>query len=244
MNNRIPKQKNKVNKNQNFIFPSIPDEIISIIENTRFKYKEGLYKVLGYLLYRCAYGYNMRVSQEKIAAYLGLKRETVQRIIKQLKKYGLIFMTYHKKQISPEITILEPSGYAISPALRDPSPKFRSKLCYLYPFLAKVSATFFCFLGALQRRFSKHLSHNKVTLYNKGVNIIKSSFYNVPTKQERSQKGSKNGVENPTHGKDASSIKNLLANFLVPPKIPTPEVRPNMIFYSWSSYCGSTNYIQ
>ena len=175
MNIRITKEKNKVNKNQDFFYPSIPDEIISIIENSRFKYKEGLYSVLGYLLHRSAYGYNMRVSQEKIAAYLGLRRETVSRIIKQLKKYGLIFMTYHKKQISPEITILEPSGYAISPALRDPSPEFRSKLCYLYPFLAKVSATFFCFIGALQRRLSKHLSHNKVTLYNKGINIINLS---------------------------------------------------------------------
>lgn len=241
MNNRITKEKNKVNKNQNFFYPSIPDEIISIIENSRFKYKEGLYSVLGYLLYRCAYGYNMRVSQEKIAAYLGLKRETVSRIIKQLKKYGLISMTYRKKEVAPGIILLIPSSYKISNALRDPSPEFRSKLCYLYPFLAKVSLTFFCFLGALQKRFSKHLLHNKVTLYNKGINIIKSSFYNVPTKQERSQKGGVNGVENPTHGKDPSLIKNILANLILSPKIPTPEVRPDIIFYSWNAYYRSTN---
>lgn len=236
MNNRIPNEKNKVNINLKIYKASIPDEIISIIEKSRFRYKEGLYRVLGFLLYRYAYGYNMRVSQEKIATYLGLRRSHVNKIIGQMRKHGLIIMTYYKKEVKPGVTVLLPSSYKISNVLRDPSPNFKSKLCYLYPFLAKVSATFFCFIGALQRRFTKHLEDNKATLYNKGLSIVKSSFYNVPTKQERSQKESVNGVENPTPGKNASSIKDILANLIVPPKIPMPEVRPKMIFYSWNAF--------
>jgi DNA-binding MarR family transcriptional regulator len=241
MNIRITNKKNKVNINLKIYKASIPDEIIAIIEKSRFKYKEGLYRVLGYLLYRAAYGYSMRVSQATIARYLGLTRSHVNEIIGQLRDLNFITLTYHQKEIKPGVFVTLPSSYRISPALRDPSSEFRSKMCYLYPFLAKVSATFFCFIGSLQKRLSKHLENNNPTLYNKGLYIFNSSFYNVQNRQEKSQKGSVNGVENPTPGKDPSLIKDILANFRFPPNIPMPEVRPKKIFYSWSAYSSMVN---
>jgi hypothetical protein len=225
MNNRITNKKNKVNKNRNFFYSSIPDEIISIIENSRFKYKEGLYRILGFLLYRSAYGYSMRISQAAIAYYLGLTRTYVSEVIGYLRDLKLLFLTYGTQK-RKGIYCHQPSTYTISPLLRNADANFQSKLCYLYPFLAKVSFTFFNVLGNLRKAVANKLKEIKSTLYNKDSFFIKSSYKDI---QERSKKGSKNGVENPIPGKAPSSIKNILANLILSPKIPTPEVRPNII---------------
>lgn len=223
MNNRIKQKNKKVHRNIYISKLLTPDEIISIIEKSRFRYKEVLYKVLGLFLYRSAYGYSMRISQKEIARRLGLKRTYVSEVIGYLRDLKLLFMTYgtHKRN---GYYCHQPSTYTISPLLRNASPYFQSKLCYLYSFLAKVSFTFFNALGNLREAVANKLKEIKSTLYNISPYFIKSSYKDI---QERSQKGSKNGVENPTRGRDPSSVKNLLTNMGLPLKNLTPEVRPN-----------------
>lgn len=214
MNIRISNKKNKVNKNLKILNLPLPDEIISLIENSRFRYKEGLYRVLGFLLYRSAYGYSMRVSQNKISTYLGLTRTYVSEIIGELRRLKLIFMTYGTQRRGGYYCH-EPSTYTISPLLRNASPYFQSKLCYLYPFLAKISFTFFSVLGNLREAVSNKLKEIKSTLYNISPYFIKSSYKDI---QERSQKGSKNGVENPARGGNPSPVKNILVKMGLPLK--------------------------
>lgn len=164
MNNRITNKKNKSNRNLKISKFPLSGEIISLIEKSRFKNKESIYRILGILLYRAAYGYSMRISQKSIAQRLGLTRTYVSEVIGYLRDIKLIFMSYGTQK-RDGYYCHQASTYTISPLLRNASPAFQSKLCYLYPFLAKVSFTFFNALGNLRKAVSDKLSQIKSTLY-------------------------------------------------------------------------------
>jgi DNA-binding MarR family transcriptional regulator len=216
----------KCKRIRKYSYLSNPDDMIEMLSKDRFKYKEGLFRVMRFFLYRAAHGYSMYVSQATIAKKLGLSRKRVNQIIIKLCQSGFLVITYHTETRN-DIVCNKVSSYKIAEGLRDSSPEFQSKMCYLFPFLAKVSFSFFCIVGALKRRILKHLRYGKVTLYNFGININKKVNKYYKDIDKRSQKESKNGLENPTHGKDASPITNIFAKFGLGPKFSMPEVRPN-----------------
>lgn len=220
MNNRIKQKNKKVYRNLKISKFLSRDEIISLIEKSRFKNKESIYRILGILLYRAAYGYSMRISQKSIAQRLGLTRTYVSEVIGYLRDIKLIFMSYGTQK-RDGYYCHQASTYTISPLLRNADATFQNKLCYLYPFLAKVSFTFFNALGNLREAVANKLKEIKSTLYNKGSYFIKKDY---KEDAERYQKGRKNGVENPTRGRDAFTISETLSRLGIPLKLSTPEV--------------------
>lgn len=168
-------------------------EFVDYLYDKQFLGKSLGFKVLKYILIMTCHGRRVFPSIEYLGQEMEVHKNSIPRITRELRDAGLIIKTYRGYNTSVE--------YKVAPMLRD--PEIRHYLSGFFPFLKGFSLSFFCFSLAASNAFRRA----DVNLYNKDLYINK---INNKEGDKRNHKGSNNGLENPTRGHDALSLREIL----------------------------------